>query len=127
MNLLLDTHILIRILNGDTSLSSDIISNANYKTNNIYISVASLWEMSIKISLKKLVINGTFEDILNVLQKNLITVLPIEHVHLTALLDLPWLHKDPFDRLIIAQSLVQKLTLITDDNYIRSYPDIQIL
>jgi len=125
MKLLLDTHVLIRILEDESI--DEIEKDETYRFAPLYVSLASLWEMSIKISLGKLSLSGSFSKILIKLEQAKIQLLPIDHSSLTKLIDLPWLHKDPFDRLIIAQSLVHNFTLVTDDSYIRNYPEIKTL
>jgi PIN domain nuclease of toxin-antitoxin system len=104
MSLLLDTHIPIRLLE-DESLSP-LDSDVSLKSQQLFISVASLWEMAIKISLKKLSISGSYDDIFETLERTGIQVLSIDKAVLTKALNLPWIHKDPFDRLIIAQSII---------------------
>jgi PIN domain nuclease of toxin-antitoxin system len=85
------------------------------------ISIASLWELSIKINIGKFRLEGDFQQFLDLIWSNGFEVLPIRTEHLCELLKLPLLHKDPFDRLIIATSVVEKLPLLTSDENIYKY------
>jgi PIN domain nuclease of toxin-antitoxin system len=118
MKYLLDTHVFIWSLNGDPHLTSrtrEIIRNTQ---NQVFISISSLWEIIIKASLNKLKFYTDLETILANLEFEL---LPIKVEHLLALLKLPFLHKDPFDRMLVAQAKVENCTLITDDQKIKRY------
>ena len=122
MNILLDTNILIWFINGDTRLSSiskELIRNTK---NNCFISIASIWEIAIKISLKKLELNDSFSRIKELLLINQFQVLHIEFEHLTFLLNLNYFHKDPFDRIIISQAIVEHMPIITSDKCFDNYP-----
>jgi PIN domain nuclease of toxin-antitoxin system len=77
--------------------------------------------MAIKISLNKLSINSEFNEIFSFLGDNQIDVLPIEFRHLALLLNLDFHHRDPFDRLIISQSISDSLTILTKDSTFNSY------
>lgn len=124
MKYLLDTHIFIWSLNGDTRLKTSIKDIISDKNNTIIVSVISGWEMSIKMRDKrklrlKTSIKKAFEisgfDILNV---------SLEHVlHLN---NLPFYHNDPFDRMLISQAKAENLIFITHDKQIWKY-DIDIL
>lgn len=121
MDLLLDTHILIMMLNGDTSLDKKIIAHVNDPEKIKHVSIASFWEIAIKISLNKLNISGSFDDLWKICTNNNLHILAISHLHLKQLMQLPVLHKYPFDRLIISQAITENLMLITDDQYIIKY------
>lgn len=121
MEVLLDTHILIWFINGDDALSEKskkIISNID---NKCHISIASIWEIAIKLSLGKLSLNGGLTKISKILKKYEIEILPIEFSHIEKLLKLEFYHKDPFDRIIISQSLVEKIPIITIDEKFKEY------
>ena len=121
MDLLLDTHIFIWFLNGDKQLNSslrDIIENTS---NKYYLSIASIWEIAIKRSLNKLDLKGSFDEIAIFLSDNYIETLPITFQHIQQLLQLDFHHRDPFDRIIIAQALSENLTLATNDTAFREY------
>jgi PIN domain nuclease of toxin-antitoxin system len=83
--------------------------------------VVSAWELTIKISIGKLRFPGDAEGFKQVAQKNDITIMPIEISHLTVLKELPMIHRDPFDRLLVATALAEEMRLITADKNIAQY------
>ena len=122
MNLLLDTHIFLWFVNDDPRLSDrfkDLIEN---ESNVSYLSIASLWEMSIKYKLGKLTLAPSYEEFV---EKEIITssiiLLNIELEHLKITATLPFHHRDPFDRLIIAQSIAENIPVITIDLVFNKY------
>jgi PIN domain nuclease of toxin-antitoxin system len=90
-------------------------------TNSLYLSVASLWEMTIKLNIGKLTIGHTIDEIYRLLNQLNIEVLPIGQSDLEQYLTLPLHHRDPFDRLLIAQAIAQELTLVSADNAFGAY------
>jgi len=86
-----------------------------------FVSIATIWEIAIKISLGKLDLNGGFDDIARPLQRYEIELLPISFEHVQKLLKLDFHHRDPFDRIIISQGLVEKLSIITKDENFCKY------
>jgi len=121
MDLLLDTHAFIWFLNGDNQIPDILKKEISNASNKCYISIASLWEIAIKLSLKKLDLNGEFGQIATLLNENDIEILPITFDHIQRLLQLEFYHRDPFDRIIIAQALTEKLTLATKDEVVNKY------
>lgn len=122
MNLLLDTHTLIWFLNGsETSLSVKAKQLITEPTNRSYVSVASLWEMAIKIRLGSLSFEPGYDNLLTLLEENGFDFLPITFQHTRQLLTLPMHHRDPFDRILIAQSMVEKLLFVSADTNIHQY------
>ena len=118
MRYLLDTHALLWALGEPTALSPqtrDIIADP---TNLIFVSVASLWECAIKASIGKLDLPDDFFDAIN---ETGYEVLPIQITHLTRYRSLPMHHRDPFDRILVAQAQAEALTLITRDPEIAKY------
>ena len=118
---LLDTHTAIWFFNDNAELSStadQIISDGN---NRIYLSIASAWELAIKIGIGKMEFGGKSAGFLRLAEQCNITIIPIKAAHLTAYEQLPFLHRDPFDRLIIATALAEQMTLITADENITRY------
>ncbi len=122
MRYLLDTHVLIWWITTDNRLSSaarDIISN--YR-NVLYWSVASSWEISIKYELGKLEFDEPPENLIpSELDKNYIEVLPIYNDEAFLAGQLPSHHKDPFDRMLIAQARLGSLWIITNDPALKLY------
>lgn len=121
MRLLLDTHILIWFLEGNLLLSvswRQIIADVG---NEVFVSIASLWEIAIKISLGKLTLAQPLADVIKQLRIENIDILPIQPLHVLQVSTLPFHHRDPFDRIIIAQSQVENLPVMTDDPEFAAY------
>jgi len=126
MRLLLDTHIFISLINEDHNLDQSTINSIIHFENEKFISIASLWEIIIKLNIGKLIVTRNLEEMYEVISNFGISVLNIQKQHFDEYLALPLIHRDPFDRLIIAQALADKLTLITDDQYIINYPNLKL-
>jgi PIN domain nuclease of toxin-antitoxin system len=122
MQYLLDTHALLWFLEDDSQLPVKVSNEITNIDNKCYVSIASLWEIAIKINLGKLSIKFSFEKFASFLSDNDIEVLPIAFDHLTQLSSLEHHHRDPFDRIIIAQCMVENLTILTKDQYFPNYP-----
>ncbi|MBE9014325.1 type II toxin-antitoxin system VapC family toxin [Pseudanabaenaceae cyanobacterium LEGE 13415] len=123
MRLLLDTHAFLWFIEGSSDLSSGARTLIEDQNNQRFLSVASLWEMSIKVSIGKLEIGMTFTELVQrQVYENAIELLEIRSNHLDALVQLPFHHKDPFDRLLIAQSLAESMPIVTRDGAFRDYP-----
>jgi PIN domain nuclease of toxin-antitoxin system len=121
MRYLLDTHTVIWYVGNSPNLPSktnEIIDNSE---NNVYLCSVSLWEIAIKVSVGKLKLSSTFDEFLDKVKNSDIELLHIGDEHLRRLVTLPFLHKDPFDRQLIAAALVENLTIITKDDGIRRY------
>jgi PIN domain nuclease of toxin-antitoxin system len=121
MKVLLDTHAFLWFINDDSQLSlpAKKLMESNI---DLLLSIASLWEISIKVSLRKLSLPSLFDLFIpEQLQVNEIEILPIELRHLTPLIDLPFHHRDPFDRLILAQAMAEKAIVISRDEIFDRY------
>jgi PIN domain nuclease of toxin-antitoxin system len=127
MNYLLDTHTLLWFINGDASLSENAKAIIKDYNNNCSISIASIWEIGIKISLKKLQLGFDFEALETFLINNEIGILNINIKHVEILSSLPFIHRDPFDRILIAQCMVEKTVLLTKDESINLYQTIETI
>ncbi len=122
MKYLLDTHTLIWFLTGDKKLSDKARGLIDNPDNRKFLSIASLWEIAIKVSLGKLTLNKPFERLFpEQLHFNRIEILDITVDNLIKLTTLPFHHRDPFDRLIIAQALVEGLPVIGADVIFDAY------
>lgn len=117
---LLDTHVFLWYLDGDARLSA--LAHTVIENGGSFLSMASLWEMTIKQKLGKLNYPGTLTQFVELCLSYEIKILPISVAHLERINNLPSIHKDPFDRLIIAQAKVENLTLLTRDDKISAYP-----
>lgn len=115
---LLDTQIFIWWMEKAAKLHQKIKAVLADPENQIFLSVGSVWEMMIKKAKKKLKLP---KDVEAGITQSGFTLLPVELTHVLQLETLPNLHKDPFDRLLIAQALVEKLTLITSDEKMWKY------
>ena len=118
MGFLLDTHVLLWWLANDPKLSADVRETIRNPVNDSFVSAATIWEIAIKTSLGKL---KQPDDLLTVLRDNRFQVLDISAEHCLNVGSLPWHHKDPFDRMLISQALVEGLTIITVDNKFKLY------
>lgn len=126
MKLLLDTHLLLWAAGSDVkstgALSAEAIALIDDRTNELFFSAASIWEVTIKNGLGR----EDFKADPHLLRRGLLdngyVELPITSEHTLAVSSLPHLHKDPFDRLLIAQAMVEGITLLTSDPVVASYP-----
>jgi PIN domain nuclease of toxin-antitoxin system len=123
---LLDTHTAIWFFSGDRMISEKakkiILDTSNVK----YLSVSSAWEVAIKLCIGKLEIAGNTADFIKDAETNGFTILPIKTSHLTILETLPMIHRDPFDRLLIATAIAEQMTLITADENTPKYDVLHI-
>lgn len=126
MDLLLDTHVFLWYITGDKQLPNKIIDKINDDSNQCFVSIASIWEIVIKMSLDKLDIKGGFHTIEDFLDNNDFEILPIDFDDTKILLKLEFVHNDPFDRMIISQAKNSDLTLISKDKQFTNY-DIKLL
>ena len=121
MDLLLDTHSLIWFLNGDKKLSDKVKTFIEDPTNSKIVSIASIWEIAIKLSLDKFRFPKGFKHFLDMVEDNGFEILPITFEHAIELSTLEFIHRDPFDRLLIAQCMADKLIIVTKDDNIKRY------
>ncbi len=122
MRVLLDTHALFWYIDGDPQLSAKSCSLIQDASNNILISPASYWEIAIKVSLGKLKLNRAYDEFVEIgLNTYGFQVLPILPSHTAMVVGLPFHHKDPFDRLLVAQALVEQISIISNDSALDAY------
>jgi PIN domain nuclease of toxin-antitoxin system len=122
MRYLLDTHTFLWWITDDDRLSSNARDLLRDRRNILYLSAASAWEISIKASLGRLEFAGDPEKMIpEQMAMNAIEALPIQISHALHVHVLPHHHRDPFDRLLVAQSQLEDLPLITDDIEISRY------
>lgn len=120
---IIDTHALLWYLRNSDDLSETAHKIIDTEEQ-IFTSVASLWEIAIKHSIGKLHLEFSISQIENLCKEKEITILPIKAIHLDELEHLPKIHNDPFDRLIICQARTENLSIITRDSIIPQY-DVQ--
>jgi PIN domain nuclease of toxin-antitoxin system len=121
MKLLLDTHTFLWFVAGNADLSKTAIAaieNPHYKK---WVSIASLWEISIKTSLGKLNIKGSYESVIDDLKDNGFEILPINFAHTVMQNKLEWHHRDPFDRILVAQAITEQINVLGRDEIFDAY------
>jgi PIN domain nuclease of toxin-antitoxin system len=122
VKVLLDTHVLLWVLTDSSKLSPTAATAYRNPGHELYISAASLWEIGIKVSLGKLILQNDWPPIIgNELERNGIRWLPIEMAHCATVATLPFHHRDPFDRLLVAQALHEGMTLLSADATLAAY------
>ena len=127
MNGLLDTNYFIWADSNARLLPPKVRDFIEEEDNRLFLSIASVWEMQIKVQLGKLSFRRTLPDVIKEQQENNgIEILPLLLPHVFALNELPPHHKDPFDRIIIAQAIVENLVLLSADQIFKLYP-VQLL
>ncbi len=121
---LLDTNILLCALIAPERLDGNAKAQLCDAENTIYFSAASIWEIAIKSSLNKQDFNFSAENIHHLALKTGFTELPIQCSHTFAVANMAWYHRDPFDRLLIAQTLALPAYLLTSDNQLEQYSEL---
>ena len=119
MNLLLDTHVVLWCLIAPERLARETRRKIENPNTVVFVSAASAWEIEMKRSLGKLKVPADLEE---QLQEKRFTELPVRVRHVQALRSLPSLHRDPFDRMLVAQAAAENLVLVTADDKLRAYP-----
>lgn len=127
MRVLLDTHTFLWYIAGDEETSHHARELITDPDTDILFSIASLWEIAIKTSIGKLDLSKPYEVIIpEQIELNSIKVLPISMADLTKVSQLPFHHRDPFDRLIIAQALNHKMSVVGVDSRFEDY-DVKLI
>lgn len=119
MNLLLDTHALLWWLDDNPTLSAEARDAIVDGRNLVFVSAVVIWEVRIKQSLGKLQLPSNFREVLD---SQAFDELPLTVDHAHRLAELPPLHRDPFDRMLVAQAIAERLTIVTRDPDIARYP-----
>ena len=123
MKVLLDTHALIWFVENSSNLSTysrDLISDENTQR---FVSIASLWEITIKHSLGRLSLALPLEEFIAThVPDDSVILLPISIPHLLTFANLPWHHRDPFDRILVAQAMTENIPIISVDKALDAYP-----
>jgi PIN domain nuclease of toxin-antitoxin system len=122
MRLLLDTHAFLWFFIGTPSLSAKARASIEDESNEKFFSIASLWEIAIKASIGKLTLSKPFDDIFpDQLAHNGIDLLSITTAHVSAITNMPFHHRDPFDRLLIAQAMTEQMQIVSADAAFDNY------
>jgi PIN domain nuclease of toxin-antitoxin system len=124
LKLLLDTHILLWWLMNSAALPEKARSLISDSENTVFISAVSLWEMWLKVSLNKLQLPADFEERL---AGEAFEALPLTAKQAQRVASLPWLHRDPFDRMLVAQAQAEHLILLTADEMVGGYGEAVLL
>ena len=123
MRLLLDTHAALWFLSRDQRLGERAKEHLFDDTNRVLLSAAVVWEVAIKSSLGKLVVP---EEYVSLLLSAGVQALPVSVDHAAAVERLPWHHRDPFDRLLVAQAAAERAVLVSQDQALRAY-DVELV
>ena len=122
MQALLDTNSFLWFISGSNRLSVNALKFITDSNNRLVFSSAGLWEIAIKVSIGKLDLLRPYNKLIpQQLEENDINVMPIELSHLAKVIELPFYHRDPFDRLIIAQALTEDLPIVSSDTIFSQY------
>ncbi len=123
MKLLLDTHAFLWFVLNDPQLSAAARALIGDPANEVAVSPATLWEIAIKISIGKYRLNEPYQTFMErEIAANQMRLLTIEPRHTAPLVTLPFHHRDPFDRLLVAQALVEQMPLVSADATLDAYP-----
>ena len=122
MRLLLDTHAFIWWDREPDKLSDLADASCQNEENALCLSVASIWEMQVKLGIGKLHFGRSLEQVIEDQIANGMEILPVKLSHLWRLAEIPRIHGDPFDRLIIAQALTEDMFLVSADRVFSEYP-----
>jgi PIN domain nuclease of toxin-antitoxin system len=123
MRVLLDTHALYWYTEGDARLSASAHTIIQDLSNEVLVSPASYWEIAIKVSVGKWLLNRPYEEFVDIgLNRYGFQLLPILPQHTALLIGLPFHHKDPFDRLMVVQAMAENIPIISNDSLLDAYP-----
>ena len=126
MDILLDTHALWWFLNGSDKMPDATKETILNPENTIYVSIATIWEVAIKMSIGKLNFDGRIDRFVEAVESEDFLLLDITPTHIKSVQELPFIHRDPFDRMLIAQAIVEELSIMTTDSNIAKYDINQI-
>lgn len=122
MRLLLDSHVFVWMHDQPNKLSPAVKNALTDPANQIFLSVASAWELQIKIILGKFGLSDKLENVITQQrQANNLQMIPVELSHILYLENIPFHHKDPFDRILIAQAAAENMTLVSADRHFSNY------
>jgi PIN domain nuclease of toxin-antitoxin system len=123
MRLLVDSHAMLWFVQANANLSAAASAALADPSNELLFSAGSIWEIAIKVGLGKLTLAKPFPVFMcHAISSNNLVVLPIELAHMTALIGLPLHHRDPFDRLLVAQAIVEQTSIVSVDSAFDAYP-----
>lgn len=126
MTLLLDTHVFLWAVAGDERLPTEVATRLSDPGVEVFVSAACIWESAIKWALGRLPI-GDVDRLVGAIADSGFRELPVTAAHAAAVAELEPLHRDPFDRLLLAQARTEALTLVSFDAQVRRYPGVEFL
>lgn len=119
---LLDTHAYLWFLEGSAELSGKVKNIIEDTSHTKYVSLVSFWEISLKLSLQKLEISIPYQELMAQAILNGFEVMPLTFQHTQSIINLPFFHKDPFDRMLIGQAVTENITILSRDEKFSLYP-----
>ncbi|MGF6813179.1 PIN domain nuclease of toxin-antitoxin system [Paraburkholderia sp. Clong3] len=123
MRLLIDTHVFLWAMSGDKQLTKKA-EEIMLAADTVFVSAASIWEIAIKSGIGKL--DADVNELVERMAEAGFRELPVTALHAAAVRDLPEIHRDPFDRLLVAQAITEPLRLLTDDDTVGKYSELVI-
>jgi PIN domain nuclease of toxin-antitoxin system len=121
MNILLDTHTALWLVDRHNNFSARISALVLDNKYSCFLSMVSTWEIAIKLSIGKITIDGGIQKFLTEIEQSPISILPISQQAIKRVVTLPHIHKDPFDRLLITTAITENMTILTKDENIHKY------
>ena len=121
MQILLDSHALLWFLEGNEKMPEATVEIINTPENEIYVSIVSIWEIAIKFSIGKLQLDGGVDTLIKNIEENGFSILDVSTEHVNTVAELHFIHRDPFDRMLVAQAMVEGISIMTIDSNITKY------
>lgn len=124
---LLDTHVLLWFLSGEDSLSTKVKQILKDTSNPCFVSIASIWEIAIKLKIGKLQLDYDFDKLAELLYDNEIDIIQLTFDHVSTLLSLDDFHRDPFDRIILSTAKFEQMSVISKDQAFLNYKGVEVI
>ncbi len=124
MRLLIDTHIALWAMSGISNLNTDVLAMLADGDNEVFVSVVTPWEVTIKHARGKMKLDG--DKVISYVEASAFKLLPISAKHVQHVKRLPLLHQDPFDRILVAQAIAEDLLLLSSDRDIAAYANSEL-
>ena len=123
----MDTHVLLWFLSGDDSLSVKVKKILKNTSNPCFVSIASIWEIAIKLNIGKLQLDYDFDKLAELLYDNEIEIIQMTFDHVSTLLTLDDFHRDPFDRIILSTAKFEQIPIISKDQAFSNYEGVEVV
>jgi len=121
MDILLDTHVVWWFLKGSEKIPTSVKDTIFDAKNKIYVSIATAWEVAIKMSIGKLSFDGGIDGFIEAIENENFAMMEISTEHIKIVTDLPFIHRDPFDRILVAQAIAEDISVMTTDANMLKY------